>query len=268
MTLRLKIRDEGLVRNKAVCLAIGISCNGDKEVLGLWIEQTEGAKFWLRVMNELKARGTGDLLIAVVDGLKGFPEAITTVFPDCVAQTCLVHLIRYSLQFASWKERKGLAKAIRAIYSAASAEAAAAELDRFEPGPNGQRYAAAVHSWRRRWEEVIPFFAFSPEVRKIIYTTNAIESLHQPSSQGDSEQGAFRQRRGGDEANLPGTAEYHGEVEQRPPRMACCQAAVRDPVRRPVCADGLDDERRLSPQDFIQDPIRPPATSTRSRFPS
>ena len=176
--LRVKIRDEGLVRNKAVYLAIGIGCNGDKEVLGLWIEQTEGAKFWLRVMNELKARGTGDLLIAVVDGLKGFPEAITTVFPDCVVQTCLVHLIRYSLQFASWKERKGLAKALRAIYSAASAEAAAAELDRFEAGPYGQRYAAVVHSWRRRWEEVIPFFAFSPEVRKIIYTTNAIESLH------------------------------------------------------------------------------------------
>ena len=176
--LRVKIRDEGLVRNKTVYLAIGISCDGDKEVLGLWIEQTEGAKFWLRVMNELKARGTQDLLIAVVDGLKGFPEAITTVFPDCVVQTCLVHLIRYSLQFASWKERKPLAKALRAIYGSASAEAAAAELDRFEAGPYGERYAAVVHSWRRRWEEVIPFFAFSPEVRKILYTTNAIESLH------------------------------------------------------------------------------------------
>ena len=171
--LRVKIRDEGLVRNKAVYLAIGITCGGDKDVLGLWIEQTEGAKFWLRVMNELKARGTQDLLIAVVDGLKGFPEAITTVFPDCI-----VHLIRYSLQFASWKERKPLAKALRAIYGAASAEAAAAELDRFEAGPYGERYAAVTHSWRRRWEEVIPFFAFSPEVRKILYTTNAIESLH------------------------------------------------------------------------------------------
>ena len=176
--LRVKIRDEGLVRNQAVYLAIGITCSGDKEVLGLWIEQTEGAKFWLRVMNELKARGTQDLLIAVVDGLKGFPEAITAVFPDCVVQTCIVHLIRYSLQFASWKERKGLAKALKALYGAASAEAAAAELDRFEAGPYGERYAAVVASWRRRWEEVIPFFAFSPEVRKILYTTNAIESLH------------------------------------------------------------------------------------------
>ena len=176
--LRVKIRDEGLVRNKAVYLAIGITCNGYKEVLGLWIEQTEGAKFWLRVMNELKARGTGDLLVAVVDGLKGFPEAITSVFPDCVVQTCIVHLIRYSLQFASWKERKPLARALKVIYAAASAEAAAAELDRFEAGPYGERYAAVVQSWRRRWEEVIPFFAFSPEVRKILYTTNAIESLH------------------------------------------------------------------------------------------
>ena len=176
--LRVKIRDEGLVRNKAVYLAIGITCAGDKEILGLWIEQTEGAKFWLKVMNELKARGTEDLLIAVVDGLKGFPEAITGIFPDCVVQTCIVHLIRYSMQFASWKERKALARALKPIYSAASAEAAAAELDAFENGPWGEKYPAVTASWRRRWEEVIPFFAFSPEVRKIIYTTNAIESLH------------------------------------------------------------------------------------------
>ena len=176
--LRVKIRDEGLVRNKAVYLAIGITCAGDKEILGLWIEQTEGAKFWLKVMNELKARGAEDLMIAVVDGLKGFPEAITSLFPDCVVQTCIVHLIRYSMQFASWKERKALAKALKPIYSAASAEAAAAELDAFEQGPWGEKYPAVTASWRRRWEEVIPFFAFSPEVRRIIYTTNAIESLH------------------------------------------------------------------------------------------
>lgn len=176
--LRVKIRDEGLVRNKAVYLAIGLTCAGEKEVLGLWIEQTEGAKFWLRVMNELQARGVQDILIAVVDGLKGFPEAITGVFPDCVVQTCIVHLIRYSMQFASWKERKALAKALRPIYTAASAEAAAGELEAFERGPWGEKYPAVVASWRRRWEAVIPFFAFSPEVRKILYTTNAIESLH------------------------------------------------------------------------------------------
>jgi putative transposase len=176
--LRVKIRDEGMVRNKAVYLAIGIDCAGQKDVLGLWIEQTEGAKFWLRVMNDLKARGTHDVLFAVVDGLKGFPEAITATFPKCVVQTCIVHLIRYSMQFASWKERKALAKALRPIYAAANAEAAAAALDEFEQGPWGQKYPPIVASWRRRWAEVIPFFAFAPEVRKILYTTNAIESLH------------------------------------------------------------------------------------------
>jgi putative transposase len=176
--LRVKIRDEGMVRNKAVYLAIGIDCGGQKDVLGLWIEQTEGAKFWLRVMNDLKTRGTQDVLFAVVDGLKGFPEAITAVFPECVVQTCIVHLIRYSMQFASWKERKTLAKALRPIYAAANAEAAAQALDAFEQGPWGQKYPPIVASWRRRWAEVIPFFAFAPEVRKILYTTNAIESLH------------------------------------------------------------------------------------------
>ena len=176
--LRVKIRDEGMVRNKAVVLAIGVTCEGHEEVLGLWIEQTEGAKFWMRIMNELRARGTHDILIAVVDGLKGFPEAITSVFPDCVVQTCIVHLIRYSMQFASWKERKALAKALRPIYAAASAEAAAQALKEFEEGPWGRKYPAVAASWHRRWSEVIPFFAFSPEVRKIIYTTNAIESLN------------------------------------------------------------------------------------------
>ena len=116
--LRVKIRDEGLVRNKAVYLAIGVNCAGAKEILGLWIEQTEGAKFWMRVMTEIRSRGTTDVLIAVVDGLKGFPEAITAVFPDTVVQTCIVHLIRYSMQFASWKERKAIAKDFKPIYAA------------------------------------------------------------------------------------------------------------------------------------------------------
>jgi putative transposase len=176
--LRVKIRDEGLVRNKAVYLAIGVTCTGDKEILGLWIEQTEGAKFWLRVMHELQGRGVGDILIAVVDGLKGFPEAITSAFPQCVVQTCIVHLIRYSMQFASWKERKPLARALKPIYTASGAEAAERALEAFEAGPWGQKYPAAAASWRRRWAEVIPFFAFSEQVRRIIYTTNAIESLH------------------------------------------------------------------------------------------
>jgi len=176
--LRVKIRDEGLVRNKAVYLAVGVRCSGHKEVLGLWIEQTEGAKFWLRVMNELKARGVGDLLIAVVDGLKGFPEAITAVFPDTVVQSCIVHLIRHAIQLASWKDRKALAQALRPIYQADQAEAAEQALSAFETGPWGERFPTVAQSWRRNWAQVIPFFAFAAPVRKIIYTTNAIESLH------------------------------------------------------------------------------------------
>jgi putative transposase len=176
--LRVKIRDEGTVKNKAVYLAIGVRCSGHREVLGIWIEQTEGAKFWLRVMTEIRNRGTHDVLIAVVDGLKGFPEAISTVFPAAQVQTCIVHLIRYSMQFASWKERKIVAAALKPIYRAESAEAAREQLGEFDAGPWGRKYPAITQSWRRNWEQVIPFFAYAPEVRKIIYTTNAIESLH------------------------------------------------------------------------------------------
>ena len=176
--LRVKIRDEGAVRNKAVYLAIGVRCSGHKEILGLWIEQSEGAKFWLRVMTELKNRGVGDILIAVVDGLKGFPEAIESVFPDAEIQTCIVHLIRYSMQFASWKERKAIAQALKPIYQAETAELAAERLEAFDAGEWGVKYPAVAQAWRRKWEQVIPFFAFAPQVRRIIYTTNAIESLH------------------------------------------------------------------------------------------
>ena len=175
--LRVKIRDEGLVRNKAVYLALAITCQGEKEVLGLWIEQTEGAKFWLKVMNELKTRGVGDILIAVVDGLTGFPDAIATVFPQTAVQTCIVHLIRNSLAFVSWKDRKKVMPDLTAIYRAETAEAAAARLDEFEAGWGG-RYPAIAPAWRCNWEHVVPMFAFPPAIRKMIYTTNALESLH------------------------------------------------------------------------------------------
>jgi putative transposase len=176
--IRVKIRDEGFVRNKAVYIALGILPNGTKEILGLWIEQTEGAKFWLRVMNELKNRGIADILVAVVDGLKGFPEAITAVFPQTVVQTCIVHLIRHSLDFVSWKDRKPVVPALRAIYRAKDADAGRQALDDFDAGPWGQRYPAIAHSWRRNWQHVVPFFAFPESVRRIIYTTNAIEALN------------------------------------------------------------------------------------------
>ena len=175
--LRVKIRDEGLVRNKAVYLALAITAEGDKEVLGLWIEQSEGAKFWLKVMNELKARGVGDILIAVVDWLTGFPDAIGAVFPQTTVQTCIVHLIRNSLAFVSWKDRKRVIPDIRAIYRAETVEAAMARLDEFEV-KWGAQYPAIAPSWRRAWEHVVPMFAFPPAIRKMIYTTNAVESLH------------------------------------------------------------------------------------------
>ena len=176
--IRVKIRDEGMVRNKAIHIALGVRADGRKEVLGLWIEQNEGAKFWLRVMNELKNRGVDDIMLAVVDGLKGFPDAITAVFPDAVVQTCIVHLLRNSMDFVSWKDRKPLATALKSIYRAVDAKAAEEALTAFEASEWGIRYPAISQSWRRAWAEVIPFFAFPEEVRRIIYTTNAIEALN------------------------------------------------------------------------------------------
>ena len=176
--IRVKIRDESLVRNKAIHVAIGVRADGLKEVLGLWIEQNEGAKFWLRVLNELKNRGVEDILIAVVDGLKGFPEAIGVAYPDTVVQTCIVHLLRHCMEFASWKDRKPIATALKTIYDAIDDKAAEAALTAFEEGPWGRKYEAIGKAWRRAWQEVIPFFAFPREVRRILYTTNAIEALN------------------------------------------------------------------------------------------
>jgi putative transposase len=172
------VRDEGTVRNKAVYLALGVRPDGAKEILGLWIEQSEGAKFWLRVMNELRTRGVEDVLIAVVDGLKGFPEAITAVFPETQVQTCIVHLIRSSLALVSYKDRRAVAAALKAIYRAKDADGGQAALEAFATSVWGRKYEAIAASWRRNWAAVIPFFAFPDEVRRIIYTTNAIEALN------------------------------------------------------------------------------------------
>jgi len=176
--LRVKIRDEGSVRNKAVYLALGVASDGNREVLGIWIEQNEGAKFWLRVMNELRHRGMEDVLIAVVDGLKGFPEAITAVFAQAQVQTCIVHLTRYSLSFCGWKERREVARELKNIYRAESAPMALQRLEEFDAGALGRKYPMIAQSWKRNWEEVIPFFGYPAEIRAMIYTTNAIESLH------------------------------------------------------------------------------------------
>ena len=172
--LRVKIRDESVVKNKAVYLALALDCEGHKHVLGLWIEQTEGAKFWLRVMNELKNRGVEDIIFAVVDGLKGFPDAITATFPRTTVQTCIVHLIRNSLSFVSWHDRRLLLPALRAIYRAETAEVAELRLADLE-AEWGKKYPAIAPAWRRVWTEVTPFFAYPPQIRKMIYTTDEID---------------------------------------------------------------------------------------------
>ncbi len=176
--LRVKIRDEAMVRSKAIYLALAVLPDGHREILGLWIEQTEGAKFWMKVFSDLKARGCQDILIAVTDGLKGMSEALAAVFPQTTLQTCIVHLIRNSIEFANWKERKPMAAALRPIYAAPSADAAQAALEAFEQGPWGRKFPTVVATWRRAWPLVVPFFAFPPDVRRLIYTTNALESVH------------------------------------------------------------------------------------------
>jgi len=172
-----KVREDGVVRNKSVYLALGVTVHGTKEVLGLWIEVNEGAKFWLKTLNELKTRGVEDILIVCCDGLKGFPEAIETAFPKTTVQTCIVHMIRNSLRYVSYKDRRAVAKDLKPIYTAANRDDAEAALGAFEK-KWGRRYEMITASWRTNWERVVPFLDFPEEVRKVIYTTNAIESLN------------------------------------------------------------------------------------------
>lgn len=175
--LMVKIRDSGHIQNKAIYLAIGINRDGLKEALGLWVAQTEGAKFWLSVMTELKNRGVQDIFIACVDGLKGFPEAIETVFPKTEVQLCIVHLVRNCLKYVGYKERKAVADDLRKIYTASTREAAEQELERFAAKWDG-KFASIGAMWRRNWERVAVFFAYPEEIRRVIYTTNAIESVN------------------------------------------------------------------------------------------
>jgi putative transposase len=173
-----KVRDNGTVRNKAAHLAVGVDTDGKKEVLGIWVEAVEGAKFWLRVMNELKARGVEDVLIVVCDGLTGLPEAVTAVWPDTVVQTCIVHLTRASLRWVNYKDRKRVAAQLRCIYAAPTEAAAREALDAWTDSDIGRQYPAIKRQWEAAWEQVTPFFAFPPEVRKVLYTTNMIESIN------------------------------------------------------------------------------------------
>lgn len=175
--LQVKIRDGSHVRNKAIYMVIGVNLQGLKEVLGLWIEQTEGAKFWLQILTDLRNRGVKDIFIACVDGLKGFPEVIETVFPKAQVQLCIVHLVRHSLQYVGYKERKAVAGDLQKIYRAASREEAEIEREGFAEKWDG-KFPTISQTWRRNWERIVPFFAYPPEIRRVIYTTNAIESTN------------------------------------------------------------------------------------------
>ena len=188
--IHVKIRDSGVVKAKAIYLALGITMTGQKEVLGLWVAQTEGAKFWLQVVTELKNRGIQDIFIACVDGLKGFTEAIETIYPNTTVQLCIVHMVRYSLNYVTWKYRKDVASDLKSIYGAGTIERAAQALDDFEERW-GKSYPSIGQSWRRNWPRIIPFFDYSPEIRKVIYTTNAIESVNMSLRKITKNRGSF-----------------------------------------------------------------------------
>jgi putative transposase len=188
--IQFKVRDGGQVRNKAIYLAIGVTVSGLKEVLGMWIAQTEGAKFWLQVVTELKSRGVKDIFIACVDGLKGFPDAIESVFPQTEVQLCIVHLVRHSLNYVGWKERKQVAADLKLIYRAATVAEAEQRLAEFAEKWD-TKFPTIAKSWRSNWERVIPLFAHPPEIRKVIYTTNAIESLNMSLRKVTKARGSF-----------------------------------------------------------------------------
>ena len=188
--IRVKARGNGHVVNKAVYLAIGVNLDGAKEVLGMWVSENEGAKFWLQVVTELKNRGLQDIFIACVDGLKGFPEAIETIYPETQVQLCIVHMVRNSLRFVSWKQRKEVAADLRLIYQSATAEQAEMELTAFEAKWD-KTHPTISMSWRRNWAQVIPFFAYPADIRKVIYTTNAIESLNMSLRKVTKNRGSF-----------------------------------------------------------------------------
>ena len=188
--IHVKVRDAGSVRAKAIYLAIGINMEGHKEILGLWIAQNEGAKFWLSVVTELKNRGVQDIFIACVDGLKGFPEAIETVYPHAIVQLCIVHMVRNSLNYVGWNKRKEVAADLRLVYSAATIDEAEQALADFEDKWNNA-YPPIALSWRNNWQRIIPFFDYPPEIRRIIYTTNAIESVNMSLRKVSKSRGSF-----------------------------------------------------------------------------
>ncbi len=188
--IRVKVRTNNQVINKAIYLAIGITMEGVKEVLGMWSADTEGAKFWLQILTELKNRGVKDMFIICVDGLKGLPEAIEAVYPQAQVQLCMVHMVRHSLKYVSWKQRKEVASDLKAIYRAATAEQASMHLEAFARKWD-ERYPTISVSWRNNWERIVPLFGYPPDIRKVIYTTNAVESLNMSLRKVTKNRGSF-----------------------------------------------------------------------------
>ncbi len=244
--LRVKIREDAVVRNKAIYLALGILPGGTREILGLWIENTEGAKFRMKVFNDLKTRGVADILIAVTDGLKGMAEALAAVFPATTLQTCIVHLIRNSLEYASWRDRKALAAAIKPIYTAPSAEAAEAELNAFERSALGQKFPTMAATWRRAWDRVIPFFAFPP-ARTSRGVHHQRHREHQRAAAQDHQDArSLPQRRCRLQADLAGLAQHHCRLGASSQGLEGGDEPVRDPLRgslhegcRVICGTAL-----------------------------
>lgn len=241
--IRVNIRSDGAVSNKAVFVALAVLPDGTRDVLGLWFQANEGAKFWAKVLSDLRNRGVQDILIAVVDGLKGFPQAIEAAFPQTRIQTCIVHLLRHSMNFASYKDRKAVAAALKAIYTAVDAEAAELALAEFDGSDLARRYPAIAPSWRRAWNEVIPFLDYPPEVRRLIYTTNAIEAFELEDPARRPQPGPLPQRRCCGKIDLSGAKCYIDRVEAFRTRMARCQISVRHHVRRPL-SNGLTNDVR------------------------
>jgi putative transposase len=227
--LYVKIRDTGHIQNRAIYVAIGVNMQGRKEVLGLWMGQAEGAKFWLQVLTELNNRGLQDIFIACVDGLKGFPEAIETVFPKTQVQLCIVHLLRASLNYVSWKQRKQVAADLKPVYRASTAEEAQLRLEEFAIKWD-RPYPTIAQMWRRNWEHVTPFFGYPAEIRKVVYTTNAIDAEH-VAPQGDQDSRFVPKRGGSDEVAVHGIGSHRKKMDDAGPGLEGRLTTLRDSVR-------------------------------------
>jgi putative transposase len=230
--LFVKVREDRSVQNRACYLALGVTCDGEREVLGIWWQESEGAKFWLAVLNDLRRRGVQDVLIACVDGLKGFPEAIEATFPQAWVQTCIVHLIRASLRYVNYRDQKKVASALRPIYTAPNAEQARVELERFD-ADWGQRYPATVNAWRQSWEHVVPFLALARRAAPRGLHDQHDRGPAPPDPQGDQDPRALSRRAGRHQAHLPGHHAGRRQVAEEP-HLDGASRRPEDPLRRPL----------------------------------